>query len=149
LGVNYFLELAAKDYIQKYRKAKEIKPIWAGPNIREEVLSRLHTYKEVLKKEIDPLNEEYINMEMKEKLESITLQWKKDIKEEILQEIRVEIDEKIENITKYYEENIKKDYESKMNIQKSDDDNEDNDDEMLDIVVMGNDQNIKFQYYEN
>jgi hypothetical protein len=38
----------------------------------------------------------------------------------------------IENITKDYGENIKKDYESKMNIQISDDDNEDND-EMLHI----------------
>ena len=55
-----------------------MKPIWAGPNIREEGPSRLHTYKEVLKKEMDPLNEECVNMKMKEKLESITLQWKKD-----------------------------------------------------------------------
>ena len=131
LGVNYILEPTAKDYIQKYRKAKEMKPIWAGPNIREEGPSRLHTYKEVLKKEIDPLNEEYVNMKMKEKLESITIQWKKDIKEEILQEIRGEIDENFENIMKDYEENIKKDYESKMNIQISNYDK--NDDEMLDI----------------
>ena len=34
---------------------------------------------------------------------------------------------------KDYEQNIKKDYEAKINIQISDDDNEDNDDEMLDI----------------
>jgi len=27
LGVNYYLEPAAKDYIQKYKKANEIKPI--------------------------------------------------------------------------------------------------------------------------
>jgi hypothetical protein len=66
-------------------------------------------------------------------LESITLQWKKDTKEEILQEIRSEIDENFENTTKDYEENIKKDYEAKMNIQISDDENEDNDNEMLDI----------------
>jgi hypothetical protein len=66
-------------------------------------------------------------------LESITLQWKKDTKEEILQEIRCEIDENFENTTKDYEENIKKDYEAKMNIQISDDENEDNDNEMLDI----------------
>ena len=67
---------------------------------------------------------------MKEKLESITIQWKKDIKEEILQEIRGEIDEKFKNIMKDYEENIKKDYESKMNTQISGDEN---DDEMMDI----------------
>jgi len=68
---------------------------------------------------------------MKEKLESLTLQWKKDIKEEILQEIKGEIDERFENIRKDYEENIKKDYESKMNINISD--YEENDNEMLDI----------------
>ena len=55
------------------------------------------------------MNEEYINTKMKEKLELITIQWKKDIKEEILQEIRGEIDENFENIMKDYEENIKKD----------------------------------------
>jgi len=77
------------------------------------------------------LNEEYVNTKIKEKLETMTLQWKKDIKEEILQEIRGEIDEKFENIMKDYEINIKKDYESKMNIQISD--YGENDDEMLDI----------------
>jgi len=131
LGVNYYLEPAAKDYIQKYKKANEIKPIWAGPNIREEESSRPHTYKEAVKKDIDPLNEEYVNTKIKEKLETMTLQWKKDIKEEILQEIKGEIDAKFENIMKDYEVNIKKDYESKMNIQISDYD--ENDDEMLDI----------------
>ena len=131
LGVNYYLEPATKDYIQKYSKANEIKPIWAGPNIREEGSSRPHTYKEAVKKDIDPLNEEYVNTKIKEKLETMTLQWKQDIKEEILQEIKGEIDAKFENIMKDYEVNIKKDYESKMNIQISDYD--ENDDEMLDI----------------
>ena len=51
------------------------------------------------------MNEEYVNTKMKEKLESITIQWKKDINEKILQEIRGEIDEKFENIMKDYEEN--------------------------------------------
>ena len=50
-----------------------MKPIWTGPNIREEGTSRLHTYKEVVKKERDPLNEEYVDIKMKENLESITL----------------------------------------------------------------------------
>ena len=131
LGVNYFLEPVAKDYIWKYKKANEIKPICVGPNIREEGSSRPHTYKEAVKKDIDPLNEEYVNTKIKEKLETMTLQWKKDIKEEILQEIKGEIDAKFENIMKDDEVNIKKDYESKMNIQISDYDK--NDDEMLDI----------------
>ena len=84
LGVNYYLEPAAKDYIQKHKKANEIKPIWVEPNIREEGSSRPHTYKKAVKKDIDPLNEEYVNTKIKEKLETMTLQWKKDIKEEIL-----------------------------------------------------------------
>ena len=92
LGVNYFLEPVAKDYIQKYRKAKDAKINLPGANIREEGPSRVSTYKEVVKKDIDSLNEEYVNTKIKEKLESMTLQWKKDIKEEILQEIRGEID---------------------------------------------------------
>jgi len=50
LGVNYFLEPVAKDYIQKYRKTNEIKPIWEWSNIREEGPSRPHTYKEDVKK---------------------------------------------------------------------------------------------------
>ena len=74
LGVNYFLEPAAKDYIQKYKKANEIKPICAGPNIREEGPSRPRTYNEAVKKDIDPLNEEYVNTKIKEKLETMTLQ---------------------------------------------------------------------------
>ena len=131
LGVNYFIEPAAKDYIQKYKRAKDVKINLLGVNIREEGPSRVSTYKEVVKKDIDSLNEEYVNTKIKEKLESMTLQWKKDIKEEILQEIKGEIDENFENIIKDYEENIKKDYESKMNIQISD--YEENDDEMLDI----------------
>jgi len=74
LGVNYFLEPAAKDYIQKYKKANEIKPICAGPNIREDGPFRPHTYKEAVKKDIVPLNEEYVNTKMNKKLESITIQ---------------------------------------------------------------------------
>ena len=61
-----------------------MKPIWVGPNIREDGPSRPHINKEAIKKDIDPLNEEYVNTKIKEKLESITIQWKKDIKKKIL-----------------------------------------------------------------
>ena len=50
LGVNYYLEPVAKDYIQKHKNANEIKLILAGPNIGEEGSSRPHTYKEAVKK---------------------------------------------------------------------------------------------------
>jgi hypothetical protein len=28
LGVNYFIEQATKDYIQKYKRAKDVKMLW-------------------------------------------------------------------------------------------------------------------------
>ena len=131
LGVNYFIEPAAKDYIQKYKRAKDVKINLPGVNIREEAPSRVSTYKDVVKRDTESLNEEVLEKKIKERLEARISLLKKDIKEEVLQEVRHEINEKFENIRKDYEENIKKDYDSKMNIQISDDD--DNDDEMLDI----------------
>nr|TKW38640.1 hypothetical protein SEVIR_1G128800v2 [Setaria viridis] len=114
LGVNYFLEPAAKEYIQKYKKTREVKPSSSGINIKEEGPSRAPTYKEVLKKEADSLNEEYIEKKLKEKFESIFPQWKNNLKEKIMKEIRLEIDEKFKN--------MQKDYELKMDIPISDDD---------------------------
>ena len=131
LGINYFIEPAAKDYIQKYKRAKDVKINLPGVNIREEGSSRVSTYKDVVKRDTESLNEEVLEKKIKERLEARISLLKKDIKEEVLQEVRHEINEKFENIRKDYEENIKKDYDSKMNIQISDDD--DNDDEMLDI----------------
>ena len=50
LGINYFLEPAAKEYIQKYRKANEVKTNLPGINIREDGPSRIPTYKDGVKK---------------------------------------------------------------------------------------------------
>jgi hypothetical protein len=36
LGVNYFIEPAAKDYIQKYKRAKDVKTKLPGRNTKEE-----------------------------------------------------------------------------------------------------------------
>ena len=94
-------------------------------------LQKIPTYKDVVKKEAS--NEEYVEKKVKETLDSIILQLKKDIKEEIWQEVKHEIKENIDSIKKDYEENIKKDYESKMNMPISDDD-------MLDIRGHGQQQ---------
>ena len=131
LGINYFLEPAAKEYIQKYRKANEVKTNLPGINIREDGPSRIPTYKDAVKKEAS--NEEYVEKKIKERLDSIIPQLKKDIKEEIWQEVKHEIKENFDAIKKDYEENIKKDYESKMNMPISDDD-------MLDIRGHGQQQ---------
>ena len=124
MGINYFLEPAAKEYIQNYIKANDVKTNLPGINIKEEGPSKIPTYKVVVKKEAS--NEEYVEKKIKERLDSIIPQLKKDIKEEVWQEVKHKIKENIDSIKKDYEKNIKKDYESKMNMPISDDD-------MLDI----------------
>jgi hypothetical protein len=142
LGVNYFIEPAAKDYIQKYKRVKDVKINLPGVNIREDGSSKIPTYKDVVKRETQWLNDEIIEKKLKEKLEAIIPQLKKNIMEEVLQEVRHDINGKFESIHQDYEENIKrdyeeyikKDYESKINMQISDDNNDDMlDDNMLDI----------------
>ena len=68
LGVNYFLEPAAKDYIQKYRKAKDAKINLPGANIREEGPSRVSTYKDAVKRDTESLNEEVLEKKLKERI---------------------------------------------------------------------------------
>jgi vacuolar-type H+-ATPase subunit I/STV1 len=111
LGINYFIELAAKDYIQKYKRAKDVKINLPGVNIREEGSSRIPTYKDVVKRKTELLNNEIIEKKVKEKLESIIPQLKKNIMKEVLQEVRHEINRKFEDINQDYEKNIKIDYE--------------------------------------
>jgi hypothetical protein len=77
LGVNYFIEPAVKDYIQKYKRAKDVKINLSGINIREEESSKIPTYKDVVKRETELLNDELIEQKLKEKLESIIPQLKK------------------------------------------------------------------------
>uniref|UniRef100_K3YMK8 Uncharacterized protein n=1 Tax=Setaria italica TaxID=4555 RepID=K3YMK8_SETIT len=93
---------------------QELKPSSSGININEEGSSKAPTYKDILKKEADSSNEEYIDNKLKEKLESVFPQWKNNLKEEIMKEIRFEIDEKFKN--------MQKDYELKMEVPISDDD---------------------------
>jgi hypothetical protein len=79
LGVNYYMEPAAKKYIQKYRMSKN-KKVSASSSIldikKEEVLNK-PTYKECLMKGVNPLDGEYIDWKLDEKIEKISPQWKK------------------------------------------------------------------------
>ena len=52
LEINYFLEPAAKEYIQKYRKANDVKTNLLGINIKEDGPSKIPTYKDAVKKSI-------------------------------------------------------------------------------------------------
>ena len=67
MGVNYFIEPAAKDYIQKYKRAKDVKINLPGVNIREEGSSRVSTYKDVVKRDTESLNEEVLEKKNKRK----------------------------------------------------------------------------------
>jgi hypothetical protein len=110
-----------------------------GINIHEAGSSKVLTYKDVAKKEI--LNEDIIERKIKERLNSIIPQLRKNIKDEVLKEVdeRFQVINQAyeENIKKDYDEYIKKDYDLKMNIQISDyDNNEDDNNDMLDENMM-------------
>nr|ABA99251.1 hypothetical protein LOC_Os12g40640 [Oryza sativa Japonica Group] len=108
LGINYYLELAAKEYIQKCKKAKGKKTpeIPIKTTIKEEGYSKKPTYKECLTKGVDPLDGEYIHWKIIEKFEEASPQLKKELKEEILKELKQEMDQKFEQMKKAVDEKL-------------------------------------------
>lgn len=106
LGVNYYIEPAAKEYIQKQKRAYN-KHIPTGTpiiDIKDEGTSSKKSYKECLTKGVDPLDGEYIDWKLQETLEKLAPLWKKNIKEEILKELRKEMKEQFDNMKKEYDE---------------------------------------------
>lgn len=105
LGVNYFMEPAAKEYIQKFKKAKNKKVISTSSlvDIKKDILDK-PTYKECLMKGVDPLDGSYIDWKIEEKFELIYPQWKKEFKEDILKEVRKELNDKFEEMKKAYDQ---------------------------------------------
>jgi hypothetical protein len=116
LGVNYYMEPAAKEYIQKYRMSKNKKVSTSSSilHIKKEEILNKPTYKECLMKGVDPLDGEYIDWKLDENFEEISPHWKNDIKEEILKEVKMEMNEKFEE--------LKKEYNAKFDISFSDED---------------------------
>nr|ABG66247.1 retrotransposon protein, putative, Ty3-gypsy subclass [Oryza sativa Japonica Group] len=108
LGINYYLEPAAKEYIQKCKKAKGKKTseIPIKMTIKEEGFFKKPTYKECLTKGVDPLDGEYIDWKIIEKFEEASPQLKKELKEEILKELKQEMDQKFEQIKKAVDEKL-------------------------------------------
>nr|ABA99372.1 retrotransposon protein, putative, Ty3-gypsy subclass [Oryza sativa Japonica Group] len=108
LGINYYLEPAAKEYIQKCKKAKGKKTseIPVKMTIKEEGFFKKPTYKECLTKGVDPLDGEYIDWKIIEKFEEASPQLKKELKEEILKELKQEMDQKFEQIKKAVDEKL-------------------------------------------
>jgi hypothetical protein len=78
LEVNYYMEPAAIEYIQKYKisKNKKVSTSSSILDIKKEVLNK-PTYKECLMNGVDPLDGEYIDWKLDEKFEEISPQWKK------------------------------------------------------------------------
>jgi hypothetical protein len=71
-------------------------------DIKEEEILNKPTYKECLIKGVDPLDSECIDWKLEEIFETISPQWKNDIKEEILKVVKREMLEKIEELEKEY-----------------------------------------------
>ena len=73
IGINYFIEPAAKEYIQMHKKAKNKNVVVNTPtvNIKEEGSSKKTTYKDSFVKGVGPLNSEYSDSKLEEKYEKI------------------------------------------------------------------------------
>ena len=106
LGTNYYMEPAAKEYIQKYRKAKGIKIPETSSGIKD--MAKKVTYKDCLTKGVDPMDGQYIEMKIAQKFEMIFPEWKKTLKEEIMMELKGELYNKLEE--------FKRDMDAKMDI---------------------------------
>lgn len=109
LGVNYYIEPIAKDYIQKAKMAKNKSTMKQNTpiNITEEGSSRT-PYKKNSQSEFDPLNSEYLDSKIIEKFEKISPEWKKELKSQIIQELKHDLKSQILNELK---KDMKEDFE--------------------------------------
>lgn len=109
IGFNYYIEPAAKEYMQKYNKTipDQAPPDTKKAKVKEEPSSSQTTYKQVLEKGIDPLDGEYIDLKIEEKIENIAPKWKKDIKESIVKELKKGIIKETMDIKKEIKEKLK------------------------------------------
>ncbi|BAT13078.1 Os11g0201175 [Oryza sativa Japonica Group] len=106
LGINYYLEPAAKEYIQKCKRANNNKALETSyyANIKVEGSSKNPTYKECLSKGVDSLDGEYIDWKIIENFEEAYPQLKKQLEEEILKELKQEMNDKFEEMKRAYDE---------------------------------------------
>lgn len=128
IGENYYIEPKAKEYIQKSKGINKNTPVpsnakcikgeaSSSKRIKEEDSPKYQTYKDCLVKGVDPLDVEYINIKIEEKLEDSKKSLKEVLKEEVLKELRLEFEEKFED--------LKKEYLTKYDFNLSDDDHMD------------------------
>jgi hypothetical protein len=131
IGENYYIEPAAKEYIESNTIASVIQKGEASglKKPKEEESPKYGSYKQCLIKGVDPLDGEYIDQKIDEKMEEAMNSIKLEIKEQVLREVRVDITEKFHELKKQHEEelrNLKEEYdEFKNNLLKYDMDMED------------------------
>ncbi|KAJ1259419.1 hypothetical protein BS78_10G153700 [Paspalum vaginatum] len=118
LGTNYFMKLAAKEYIQKFRIAQGIVIPETSSGLKEDRMAKKGIYKECPNKGMDPMDGQYIYMKIAQKFKIMSPEWKKNIKEEIMIELKRELYNKFEE--------MKREYDAKIDISLSS--SEDNDD---------------------
>ncbi|KAJ1261660.1 hypothetical protein BS78_09G047500 [Paspalum vaginatum] len=98
LGTNYFMEPAAKEYIQKFRIAQGIVIPETSSGLREDRMPKKGIYKECPNKGMDPMDGQYMDMKIAQKFEIMSPEWKKNIKEEIMIELKRELYNKFEEM---------------------------------------------------
>jgi hypothetical protein len=105
-GMNYYIEPAAREYMQKYKIGENINLPGNIPNIviKEEGSSSKKTYKETLVQEASSPDDGLYTRKLEEKLEKIYPVWKKEIKEEILNEVTQDIKQKFDKMKKEYDD---------------------------------------------
>jgi hypothetical protein len=104
--MNYYIEPAAREYMQKYKIGENINLPGNIPNIviKEEGSSSKKTYKETLVQEASSPDDGLYTRKLEEKLEKIYPVWKKEIKEEILNEVTQDIKQKFDKMKKEYDD---------------------------------------------
>ena len=105
IGENYYIEPKAKEYIEKNSPAssKPKEEASSSKKVKNEDSPKYHSYKECLQKGVDPLDGEYIDLKIDEKMEETKNIIKEELKEVILRELQIEFYEKFENLKKEYE----------------------------------------------
>ena len=109
IGENYYIEPAAKAYIESNTVASIIQKGEASGSKKpkEEESPKYGSYKQCLIEGIDPLDGEYIDQKIDEKMGDALNSTKLEIKEQVLREVRAEITEKFYELKKQNEQDIK------------------------------------------
>lgn len=110
IGENYYIEPAAKAYIESNTIASVIQKGEASGSKKpkEEESPKYGSYMQCLVKGVDPLDGEYIDQKIDEKMQEAKNSIISEIKEQVLREVQVEVTEKFHELKKQYDEELTK-----------------------------------------